>query len=512
MIRVIIVLLLVTAASAAQPQATPLSAGFDPQSAAAVYGAALSFTAPRDLQGAPIPQLTLWGLQGLRAIDPALDPALLDGKLGLRSGGRIIFTVDAPKDSDAAGWGNAAASLTEAAWRVSLPLQRAGSEAIFESFFHAMFGHLDPYSHYVSPARAAADEAARQGRAGLGVTLARRGQSVVVQAVSPDSPALAASIHPGDRILAVGGQKTDGQTPAAVSAWLSGPDGSEVRVSWSTLVGRIHAVTLTREVIPPETVFTRQLDKFLLLRLTGFNRNTDVLFAAKVQESLARMDPLHGIVIDLRGNRGGLLAEAVTVANNLLPEGVIAITQGRDPGANRQWRSRGGELAKDVPVVVLVDANTASAAEVLAAALADRGRGVVVGSATTGKGLVQAFTVLPNGAELFVTWSRLLAPRGWPIQELGVLPQVCTSFGSDDLDQQLSALEDGEQPMEAALVHARNARAPISPTQAVAIRATCPAAGGSPLDIDAARELLDDPAAYAAALMPPITVPLAAGP
>jgi carboxyl-terminal processing protease len=161
-----------------------------------------------------------------------------------------------------------------------------------------------------------------------------------------------------------------------------------------------------------------------------------------------------------------------------------------------------GELAVNIPVVVMVDGRTASAAEILAAALADRGRGVIVGSSTLGKGLVQTIAPLPDGGELFVTWSRVLAPRGWPIQGLGVLPQVCTSLGLDALGSQLASLARGRQPMAQALATHRNARAPLPPAQILAMRNACPAAEGRESDLDTARVLIHDPAAYAAALLP----------
>jgi carboxyl-terminal processing protease len=151
----------------------------------------------------------------------------------------------------------------------------------------------------------------------------------------------------------------------------------------------------------------------------------------------------------------------------------------------------------------MVDGRSASAAEILAAALADRGRGVVIGSSTLGKGLVQTIAPLPDGGELFVTWSRVLAPRGWPIQGLGVLPQVCTSLGQDALSWQLAALAQGHQTMAKALETHRTARAPLQPTQILAIRNACPAAEGRESDLDTARLLILDPAAYAAALLPP---------
>jgi carboxyl-terminal processing protease len=188
----------------------------------------------------------------------------------------------------------------------------------------------------------------------------------------------------------------------------------------------------------------------------------------------------------------------------LLPAGVVAITAGRDPDANRVWRSAHGELTGTIPVVVLVDGRTASAAEILAAALADRGRAVVLGSSTLGKGLVQTIAPLPDGGELFVTWSRVLAPRGWPIQGLGVLPQVCASLGPESLVRQLAELTEGRDPMAPAVTAERAERAPVSPNQVLAIRNACPAAEGRDSDVEAARALIHDPASYAAALLPPL--------
>ena len=170
-------------------------------------------------------------------------------------------------------------------------------------------------------------------------------------------------------------------------------------------------------------------------------------------------------MLDLRGNPGGLLRQAVQAADILLPAGIVVVAAGRDPQASRIWQSGPGELRRERAVVVLVDGRTASAAEILAAALADRGRAVVVGSATLGKGLVQTIAQLPDGGELFVTWSRVLAPLGWPIQGSGVLPQVCTSLGEASLARELGQLAHGEQPMASALARHRQARAPLPPAR-----------------------------------------------
>jgi carboxyl-terminal processing protease len=219
---------------------------------------------------------------------------------------------------------------------------------------------------------------------------------------------------------------------------------------------------------------------------------------------MAEPHPVSGIVLDLRDNRGGLLRQAVTAADAFLPAGVMATTVGRDPDAINVWRSTEGELAENVPLIILVDGHTASAAEILAAALSDRGRAVVVGSSTVGKGMVQTIDPLPDGGELFVTWSQTLAPLGWPIQGLGVLPQVCTSLGPEALSRQLASLSTGFQPMAAAIRRSRAARLPVSASDVLEIRAPCPASEGRAADLEAARLLISNPAAYAAALLPPI--------
>jgi carboxyl-terminal processing protease len=257
-------------------------------------------------------------------------------------------------------------------------------------------------------------------------------------------------------------------------------------------------------MVPPETVFAQRFADVIVLRVTSFSNSTASHLALSVQDALAQPHPVDGIVLDLRDNRGGLLRQAVTAADTFLPAGLVATTTGRDLDSMKIWHSTEGELGENVPLVILVDGRTASAAEILAAALADRGRAVVVGSATVGKGMVQTIDPLPDGGELFVTWSQTIAPRGWPLQGLGVLPQVCTSLGQDALNRQLASLSSGFQPMAAAIRRSRAARVPVSVTEALEIRAACPASEGRATDLTAARMLIANPAAYAAALLSPM--------
>jgi carboxyl-terminal processing protease len=415
-----------------------------------------------------------------------------------------VVDIQAPKDEAPASWARVASVLTAASLPVSAPVRRAGTQGLIQGFFDQMFSRLDPYSRYVPPAEASEDRARRAGRAGLGLTLNRRGALIEVRSVVRDSPGAIAGIRPGDVVVAVDGQRTQDQDPETIAALLSGSEGSAVALSWRGRDGHIRDAQLLRVMVPPETVFAQRFADVLVLRITSFSNSTASHLALSVQDALSGPPRVGGIVLDMRDNRGGLLRQAVTAADTFLPAGLVARTVGRDADAINVWRSSEGELAENVPLVILVDGRTASAAEILAAALADRGRGVVVGSETVGKGMVQTIDPLPDGGELFVTWSQTLAPLGWPIQGLGVLPQVCTSLGQEALNRQLASLSTGFQPMAEAIRRSRAARIPVSASEVLELRAPCPASDGRTADLEAARLLISNPAAYAAALLPPM--------
>jgi carboxyl-terminal processing protease len=496
---VLFVLLLIAPA-----HAETVPAGFDPQLVSSVYATALAFMAPRTLEPVAVSQLTIWGLRGLTALDPDLMVRQGDGRLRLVAHNRTVAERSPPSDADVAGWAAAAVGLAIAASEVSAPVRRAGTQGVVQSFFDELFNHLDPYSRYVAPREAGEDRERRSGQAGAGLRLARHGAAIIVLEAVVDGPGALAGIRAGDAILSVDGQSTQRMDAAAVMKLIAGPQQTDVTIGWRGRDRRPRSAVLERAVVPPETVFAQRAGDSLVIQVTAFNHRTDSRLARAIEDGFAAPRRPEGIVLDLRGNRGGLLRQAVTTADTLLPAGVVAITAGRHPEASRTWHSNPGQLAEDIPVVVIVDGRSASAAEILAAALADRGRGVVVGSSTLGKGLVQVVSPLPDGGELFLTWSRVLAPRGWPIQGLGVLPQVCTSLGQATLAWQLAALAQGRQPMAKALDVHRSARAPMQPAQMLAIRNACPAAEGGERDLDAARALIRDPAAYAAALLPPL--------
>lgn len=481
-----------------------MAGGLDTNRLTAVYSDALTFIAPRILDPVSVPQLTVWGLQGLTALDPNLGVVAKERKLQLLRQDQIVLAVPAPEDEAPAAWATAAAQMSAVGFSVSPPVRRAGTQGVIQGFFDEVFSRLDPYSRYVPPVEATEDRARRAGRAGLGLTVGQRGVLIEVRSVARDSPAAIVGLRPGDVLVEIDGQSTQNQDPMTIAALLSGPEGSAVILSWRGRNGRTREAQLVRAMVPPETVFAQRFADTLVLRITSFSASTASHLALSVQDGLSAPHPVAGIVLDLRDNRGGLLRQAVTAADTFLPAGLVATTIGRDPDSVNIWRSTEGELAENVPVVILVDGRTASAAEILAAALADRGRAVVVGSETVGKGMVQTIDPLPDGGELFVTWSQILAPRGWPIQGLGVLPQVCTSLGAEALSRQLASLSTGFQPMAAAIRRSRTARLPVPASEVLEIRAPCPASVARTTDLEAAEALIANPAAYAAALLSPM--------
>jgi carboxyl-terminal processing protease len=501
-IRIVFLLCVCLAGVAyAQGQATaPAGIGFNAEAFAAVQTEAIDFMVPRTLDPVTAPQLATWGLAGLTAMDPALTIVVQDANVQLLHHGQPVLMVTV-SGSDPASWAQAAARVVAAAHAASPAMQQMGQPAVTKVLFDEMLAHIDPYSRYLPPIEALADRDRRVGHAGIGVTLMQHGRSVAVRDVVIGSPGALAGIGPGDVIQWVNGRTALNRDREAIEAMLKGPEGTEVRMGWVSPDGTTRGATLRRIMIPPETVFPRRSGDIEIIQITGFSQTTDQHVVQVVRESLQQPRPVTGIILDLRGNRGGLLRTAVATAEAFLSPGVVVQTSGRAPETNRVWKSGGGELAKGVRMVVLVDGGTASAAEVLAAALADRGRAVVMGSSTFGKGVVQTIDPLPDGGELFLTWSRILAPRGWPIQSLGVMPQVCTSKGDDSVRRQLAALAEGKWLMERAVGRHDAARVPLTPDQIVTIREPCPAADAREADMAIAQTLIETPRSYAAALL-----------
>ena len=312
---------------------------------------------------------------------------------------------------------------------------------------------LDPHSTYFDKEDAEAfDEQATGAYEGIGVELQQQPDNSSLKIIAPidDTPAARAGILAGDLIIAI-----DGKPISAIQASepLRGPAGSKVVL---TLVreGRPKPfdVTLARETIRVTSVRSRMLEPgYGYIRLSTFQADTGADFQKHARDLTRQAGgQLKGLVLDLRSNPGGLLTAAVQVADDLLEKGNIVSTRGRISISDARFDATPGDLLKGAPVVVLVDAGSASASEVLAGALRDNQRARVIGSRTFGKGSVQTVLPLDNGDSVKLTTARYFTPSGKSIQATGIVPEVelkrAPREGEDELPASLSEFSEATLP------------------------------------------------------------------
>lgn len=297
---------------------------------------------------------------------------------------------------------------------------------LMQSAVRGLLLDLDPHSAYLQKADAEEfDEQTRGAYDGVGLELQQLPEGGLrIIAPLDDGPAERAGLRSGDRIVAIDGKLL---TPADadVSAPLRGAAGTKVvlRVVREG-TPQPFDVTLVRETIRTSSVRSRMLEPgFGFVRVSSFQAATAADFV-KAVDALQKDAPLRGLLVDLRSNPGGLLVGAVQIADELLDKGGIVSTKGRALIGDSRFDATPGDRLKGAPVVVLVDAGSASAAEVLAGALHDNKRARVVGSRTFGKGSVQTLLPLDNGDSVKLTTARYYTPSGHSIQARGIVPDV----------------------------------------------------------------------------------------
>lgn len=327
-----------------------------------------------------------------------------------------------------------------------------------------LMAQLDPHSVFMRPEvyREMMEETTGEFD-GVGLDLTIRGDQLTVISPLPDSPAERAGILPGDRILAIDGTPTKDQTLLEASRRLRGAPGTKVALR--ILRDGFEApqqIALLRGHIRARSVEWRLLDRergFVFARVKGFQDRTDASLKKALDEGRAQLGrEIQGLVLDLRNNPGGLLEQAIQVADRFLRDGVIVITEGRG-GANRvveTAREKGTE--PPYPMIVLVNRGSASASEVVAGALQDHGRAVIMGTRTFGKGSVQTVLRLVDGSGLKLTNARYYTPKHRSIQEQGVAPDVAVEAApsrapADDVgDRDLKRHLKNEAPAPSAEV------------------------------------------------------------
>ena len=305
---------------------------------------------------------------------------------------------------------------------------------LMQSAVRGLLLDLDPHSAYLEKSDAEDfDEQTRGAYEGVGVELMTMPDRTL-KVVSPidDTPAARAGIKAGDVIIAIDGKPVQDGGGDGDSSPLRGKAGSKVVL---TIVRegtpKPFDVTLMREMIRVASVRSRLLEPgYGYVRVAAFQADTAADFS-RALDKLQQGGKLRGLVIDLRSNPGGLLTAAVQIADELLDKGKIVSTRGRVPISDAEFSATPGDRLNGAPVVVLVDAGSASASEVLAGALKDNGRARVVGSRTFGKGSVQTLLPLDNGDSVKLTTARYFTPSGKSIQARGIEPDVVLHAAKD---------------------------------------------------------------------------------
>jgi carboxyl-terminal processing protease len=436
--------------------------------------------------------------KGFASADPALSLQAGDRSFTLVRDGRDVVSRPAPADpADGRAWGGMLAELFAASIDVSPVLQQTERGMLIKGAMAATTKQLDKNSRYADPDEAKDNRFQRDGGGGIGITVERTDdKKVLIRAVQDGSPSARAGVQPGDQIVAVDGESMIDRSLADVVHKLRGSVGQPVTLT--VLRGGSHeiAIEMRRGRIIPTTVTYERQGNVALIKLAGFNSaTTDQLVAALDKARIDIGRDLQGIILDMRSNRGGLLDQAQSVAEVFIGDGVIFSTQGRHPDSQRTYRS-GSRRTAELPMVVLVNGNSASAAEIVAAALQDRGRAAIVGTTSYGKGTVQTVIRLPNDGELILTWSRLIAPSGYTWNEQGVMPNICTAKVAD-----IAALGPASVDSTKPLLQRWHAERNPSHDEVANLRKICPPGEDSPQrDVDIAARLLKDPTLYAHAV------------
>lgn len=300
---------------------------------------------------------------------------------------------------------------------------------LIEAAINGMLTSLDPHSSYLSPDDAKEMRFQTRGEfGGLGIEVTQQDGFVKVVSPMDDTPADQAGIESGDFITHVDGETVLGLTLGEAVDLMRGPVGSEIVI---TVVregeDEPFDVTIVRDTIKLKAVRVRSEGKSIIVRVTTFNDQTYDNLAegiAKHIEEAGGIDNVDGFVLDLRNNPGGLLSQAIKVSDAFLEKGEIVSTRGRDPEDGDRYNASPDDLAQGKSIVVLINGGSASASEIVAGALQDHKRAVVVGTKSFGKGSVQTVMPLRDSAAMRLTTARYYTPSGRSIQALGVSPDI----------------------------------------------------------------------------------------
>ena len=346
-------------------------------------------------------------------------------------------------------------------------------KALLENAIRGMLSGLDPHSSYLVPDDYQELQAGTSGEfGGLGIEVGMEDGFVKVIAPIDDTPAQRAGVEAGDLVIRLDDTPVKGMSLGDAVKVMRGQPGTDIVLTIVREgVDRPLRITITRDVIRVTSVRSRPLEPgYGYIRISQFQLRTGESLREEIDKLRddAGDDGLKGLVLDLRNNPGGVLNAAVSVSDAFLEKGIIVYTEGRMDDAKLTFSAKGSDILDGIPLVVLVNAGSASASEIVAGALQDHGRAVIMGEKTFGKGSVQTILPLGNGSALKLTTARYYTPSGTSIQARGIVPDIALDrvrvsqvdvgqgVKEADLARHLDS-EDGEDDFKAAQQSQQNA-------------------------------------------------------
>jgi len=325
-------------------------------------------------------------------------------------------------------------------------VEEVNQSDVMDAAINGVLQSLDPYSAYMSPQMFEDMQTETSGKfGGLGIEVGM--EHGVVKVISPidNSPASRKGVKAGDYIIKINDVQVQGKSLTEAVELMRGPVGSDIEITVRRRgVKKAIVFLITREIIKIESVKSKYIDKDIgYLRITSFNENSGDQIKKKIKE-LNKKEDLKGYILDLRNNPGGLLSQAIKISDYFLENGEIVSTKGRKDSENRKFFASKGDLINGKALIVLINYGSASASEIVAGALKDHKRAILVGENSYGKGSVQSIIPLKNKGAIRLTISKYYLPSGKSISEVGVTPDINIEESSDtfainsDTDNQLN--------------------------------------------------------------------------
>ena len=293
---------------------------------------------------------------------------------------------------------------------------------------------LDPYSAYMNPEVFKESQQETSGEfGGLGIEVSM--EAGVVKVITPidDTPAAKAGVKAGDYIVRINGEQVQGKTLMEAVNLMRGPVGTSIEITIRRKgLKKAKIIKIIREVIEVRSVISKQIqNKVGYLRLRAFNQNSGSQLKKEISK-IEKNKKTVGYILDLRNNPGGLLSQAIKIADFFLDDGEIVSTKGRKARENKKFFARKGDKINGKPLIVLINNGSASASEIVAGALQDQKRAVLLGETTYGKGSVQSIIPLKNRGAIRLTVSKYYLPSGKSISEVGVIPDIKVEEKGED--------------------------------------------------------------------------------